>query len=92
MNELEKNVLDDYDDLMDFKHDTIEDLKYDLNNLKIRNRIDELQKENIELKKQIEDYKKEVISVIEGSALDIEFKSDNQELVNRINKIDVRTK
>ena len=48
--------------------------------------------ENYELKKQIENYKKEVINVIEGSALDIEFKSDNQELVDRINKIDVRTK
>ena len=55
-------------------------------------KILELEKENEELKKQLVKYKEEVIEVIEGSALDIEFKSDNQELVNRINKINVKTK
>ena len=54
MSELENNVLDDYDELMDFGHDTIGDLKYDLNKLKIRDRIQQLQKENAELKKQNE--------------------------------------
>lgn len=54
--------------------------------------IEIYKKENTELKKQIENYKEEIINVIRGSALDIEFKSDNKELIDRINKIDVRTK
>jgi len=53
--------------------------------------IKRLKKENEELKRQLLKYKEEVIEVIKGSALDIEFKSDNKELVDRINKIDVRT-
>jgi len=61
MNGLKKNVLEDYDYLMYFGHNDIEDLKEDLNNLKIRDRIDELQKENTELKKQ------EGIIVFEGA-------------------------
>jgi hypothetical protein len=52
-----KSVLEDYDELMDWGHDTIGDFKYDLNNLKIRDRIAQLQEENAALKKQIEEGK-----------------------------------
>lgn len=67
--------------------------EYLKNNGAVIERHDELAHDLAEIaEKQIENYKEEVINVIEESALDIEFKSDNQELVDRINKINVRTK
>jgi len=70
MSRLEKNVLDDYDELMNFEHDTIGDLKYDLNSLKIRDRIAELQKENTMLVKE----NKEALEMVE------KLMNDNTEL------------
>lgn len=59
MSAFKNNVLDDYDEVMDFGYGTAEDLISDLKILKIRDRIAELQKENTKLKKQIENYRQD---------------------------------